>query len=49
MVRQAGHYPDDSDYASYAMARVAKLFQSESAKAGRKLELGQRIGVLRQY
>jgi alkanesulfonate monooxygenase SsuD/methylene tetrahydromethanopterin reductase-like flavin-dependent oxidoreductase (luciferase family) len=31
-----------------AMARVAKLFQSESAKAGRKLELGQRIGVLRQ-
>ena len=31
-----------------AMARVAKLFQDESAKAGRKLELGQRIGVLRQ-
>ena len=31
-----------------AMARVAKLFQNESAKAGRKLELGQRIGVLRQ-
>jgi len=27
---------------------VAKLFQDESAKAGRKLELGQRIGVLRQ-
>ena len=32
----------------HAMARVAKLFQDESAKTGRKLALGQRIGVLRQ-
>jgi alkanesulfonate monooxygenase SsuD/methylene tetrahydromethanopterin reductase-like flavin-dependent oxidoreductase (luciferase family) len=29
-----------------SMARVAKLFQDESAKTGRKLELGQRVGVL---
>jgi len=31
-----------------AMNRVAKLFQAEAAKAGRKLDLGQNIGVLRQ-
>ena len=32
-----------------SMARVAELFQDESAKAGRKLELGERVGVLRQF
>ena len=32
-----------------SMARIARLFQDESAKAGRKLELGQRVGALRQF
>lgn len=31
-----------------AMSRIADLFQSESAACGRKLERGQRLGVLRQ-
>jgi alkanesulfonate monooxygenase SsuD/methylene tetrahydromethanopterin reductase-like flavin-dependent oxidoreductase (luciferase family) len=32
-----------------SMARIARLFQDESAKSGRKLELGERLGALRQF